>query len=43
MKEPWSERWTAAGWNPADAADDAADAIDVATAFVVGFVIEEQE
>ncbi|MDQ7809351.1 TetR/AcrR family transcriptional regulator C-terminal domain-containing protein [Amycolatopsis sp. A133] len=39
MKEPWFERWAAAGWKPADADD----AIDVVTAFVVGFVIEEQE
>ncbi|WP_434446671.1 TetR/AcrR family transcriptional regulator C-terminal domain-containing protein [Lentzea sp. E54] len=39
VKEPWFERWTAAGWKPADA-DDAADLV---TAFVVGFVIEEQE
>jgi len=39
MKEPLFERWTAAGWKPADAAD----AVDVVTAFVVGFVIEEQE
>jgi TetR/AcrR family transcriptional regulator, tetracycline repressor protein len=39
MKEPLFERWTAAGWKP----DDADDAMDVVTAFVVGFVIEEQE
>lgn len=40
MKEPLLERWTTASeWTPA-AADDA---IDVVTAFVVGFVIEEQE
>jgi TetR/AcrR family tetracycline transcriptional repressor len=39
MKEPWFERWTAYGWKPADADD----AVDVITAFVVGFVIEEQE
>ncbi|HUQ58405.1 TetR/AcrR family transcriptional regulator C-terminal domain-containing protein [Lentzea sp.] len=39
MKEPLFERWTAAGWEP----DDADDAIDLVTAFVVGFVIEEQE
>jgi TetR/AcrR family transcriptional regulator, tetracycline repressor protein len=39
MKEPWFERWTAYGWKPADADD----AVDVVTAFVVGFVIEEQE
>jgi TetR/AcrR family tetracycline transcriptional repressor len=39
MKEPWFERWTAYGWKPVDADD----AVDVITAFVVGFVIEEQE
>jgi TetR/AcrR family tetracycline transcriptional repressor len=39
MKEPLFERWTAAGWKPVDADD----AVDVVTAFVVGFVIEEQE
>jgi TetR/AcrR family tetracycline transcriptional repressor len=39
IKEPWFERWTAYGWKPADADD----AVDVVTAFVVGFVIEEQE
>jgi hypothetical protein len=39
MKEPWFERWTAFGWTPADADD----AVDLVTAFVVGFVIEEQE
>ncbi|MGP3965248.1 TetR/AcrR family transcriptional regulator C-terminal domain-containing protein [Nonomuraea sp. 3N208] len=39
MKEPLFERWTAAGWKPVDADD----ALDVVTAFVVGFVIEEQE
>ncbi|OZM83102.1 TetR/AcrR family transcriptional regulator C-terminal domain-containing protein [Pseudonocardia sp. MH-G8] len=39
MKEPLFERWIAAGWKP----DDADDAVDVVTAFVVGFVIEEQE
>jgi AcrR family transcriptional regulator len=39
MKEPWFERWAAYGWKPADADD----AVDVVTAFVVGFVIEEQE
>jgi AcrR family transcriptional regulator len=39
MKEPLFERWTASGWKPADADD----AVDVVTAFVVGFVIEEQE
>lgn len=39
MKEPWYERWTAAGLTLAEADD----AIDLVTAFVVGFVIEEQE
>ncbi|MFJ9553961.1 TetR/AcrR family transcriptional regulator C-terminal domain-containing protein [Nocardiopsis sp. NPDC101807] len=39
MKEPWLTRWTAQGVGLADADD----AIDVAVAFVVGFVIEEQE
>lgn len=40
MKEPLFERWgTASGWTPAHSDD----AIDVVTAFVVGFVIEEQE
>ncbi|WP_446033652.1 TetR/AcrR family transcriptional regulator C-terminal domain-containing protein [Streptomyces olivaceus] len=39
MKEPLFERWTASGWKPADADD----AIDLFTAFAVGFVIEEQE
>ncbi|QQQ78205.1 TetR/AcrR family transcriptional regulator C-terminal domain-containing protein [Saccharothrix sp. 6-C] len=39
LKEPWFERWAAAGWTPADADD----AVDLVTAFVVGFVIEEQE
>ena len=39
MKEPLFERWTASGWKPADADD----AIDLVTAFAVGFVIEEQE
>ncbi|MGK3209268.1 TetR/AcrR family transcriptional regulator C-terminal domain-containing protein [Amycolatopsis sp. MEPSY49] len=39
MKEPLLERWTAAGWKPVEADD----AVDVVTAFVVGFVIEEQE
>jgi TetR/AcrR family tetracycline transcriptional repressor len=39
MKEPWFERWTASGWKVADADD----AVDLVTAFVVGFVIEEQE
>lgn len=38
-KEPRFERWAASGWKPADADD----AVDVVTAFVVGFVIEEQE
>jgi TetR/AcrR family transcriptional regulator, tetracycline repressor protein len=38
-KEPWFERWSTAGLKPADADD----AIDLITAFVVGFVIEEQE
>ncbi|WP_328393759.1 TetR/AcrR family transcriptional regulator C-terminal domain-containing protein [Nocardia sp. NBC_00416] len=38
-KEPWLERLTATGFSLA-AADDA---IDLVTAFVVGFVIEEQE
>ncbi|ALX66035.1 TetR/AcrR family transcriptional regulator C-terminal domain-containing protein [Microbacterium sp. XT11] len=37
-KEPLFERWVAQGWNPADADD----AVDIITAFVVGFVIEEQ-
>lgn len=39
MKEPLFDRWAAAGWDPADADD----AVDLVTAFVVGFVIEEQE
>ncbi|MEV8436052.1 TetR/AcrR family transcriptional regulator C-terminal domain-containing protein [Actinosynnema sp. NPDC051121] len=39
MKEPWFERWADSGWTPADADD----AVDLVTAFVVGFVIEEQE
>lgn len=39
MKEPLFERWAECGWKPADADD----AIDLVTAFVVGFVIEEQE
>jgi AcrR family transcriptional regulator len=39
MKEPLFERWAESGWKPADADD----AIDLVTAFVVGFVIEEQE
>lgn len=38
-KEPWLARWTANGV----ALADADDAIDVVVAFVVGFVIEEQE
>jgi AcrR family transcriptional regulator len=38
-KESWLARLTAAGFTIADADD----AIDVITAFVVGFVIEEQE
>lgn len=33
------ERWAESGWSPADPDD----AIDLVTAFVVGFVIEEQE
>jgi AcrR family transcriptional regulator len=37
-KEPLFERWTAVGWKPADADD----AVDLVTAFVVGYVIEEQ-
>jgi TetR/AcrR family transcriptional regulator, tetracycline repressor protein len=39
MKEPYFERWTAAGLT----IGEADDALDVVTAFVVGFVIEEQE
>ncbi|MGV9590243.1 TetR family transcriptional regulator [Streptomyces tendae] len=39
MKEPLFERWTTSGWKVADADD----AIDLVTAFTVGFVIEEQE
>lgn len=39
IKEVWFTRWTAAGMKLADADD----ALDVVTAFVVGFVIEEQE
>lgn len=39
MKEPLFQRWIVSGWKPADADD----AIDLVTAFVVGFVIEEQE
>ncbi|MBM2621955.1 TetR/AcrR family transcriptional regulator C-terminal domain-containing protein [Actinoplanes sp. LDG1-06] len=38
-QEPWLRRWTAAGVPVADAAD----ATDLVTAFVVGYVIEEQE
>lgn len=38
-KEPWLERWTAQG----STLIEADDAIDVVIAFVVGFVIEEQE
>ncbi|WP_433047791.1 TetR/AcrR family transcriptional regulator C-terminal domain-containing protein [Dactylosporangium sp. CS-033363] len=38
-QEPWLRRWSAAGV-PLDAA---ADAFEMVTAFVVGFVIEEQE
>ena len=38
-QEPWFESWTAAGLDLADAID----AGEVVTAFVVGFVIEEQE
>jgi TetR/AcrR family tetracycline transcriptional repressor len=38
-KEVWFARWTAAGMKLVDADD----ALDVATAFVVGFVVEEQE
>ncbi|MFI7453576.1 TetR/AcrR family transcriptional regulator C-terminal domain-containing protein [Nonomuraea sp. NPDC049714] len=38
-KESWLERLTAAGFSLAEADD----AIDLVTAFVVGFVIEEQE
>jgi AcrR family transcriptional regulator len=37
--EPWLARWTAAGVRLADVVDG----IDLVTAFVVGFVIEEQE
>lgn len=39
LKEPWLERWTAAGMT----LTEADDAIDLVVAFVVGFVIEEQE
>jgi AcrR family transcriptional regulator len=38
-KEPWLARLTAAGFT----LTEADDALDVVTAFVVGFVIEEQE
>ncbi|GAA2207333.1 TetR/AcrR family transcriptional regulator C-terminal domain-containing protein [Nonomuraea monospora] len=38
-KDPWLERLTAAGFSLAEADD----AVDLITAFVVGFVIEEQE
>ncbi|MBB4932751.1 AcrR family transcriptional regulator [Lipingzhangella halophila] len=38
-KEPWLARLTAAGFTLAEADD----ALDLVTAFVVGFVIEEQE
>ena len=38
-KEVWFARWTAAGM----ALVDADDVVDLSTAFVVGFVIEEQE
>ncbi|MEV6350331.1 TetR/AcrR family transcriptional regulator C-terminal domain-containing protein [Actinoplanes sp. NPDC051851] len=38
-QEPWLRRWLAAGVS----VDAAADATDLVTAFVVGFVIEEQE
>lgn len=38
-KEPWLERLTATGFSLAEADD----ALDLVTAFVVGFVIEEQE
>jgi hypothetical protein len=38
-KEPWLARLTAAGFTLAEADD----ATDLVTAFVVGFVIEEQE
>lgn len=38
-KEPWLERWTAQGMT----LRDADDALDVVVAFVVGFVIEEQD
>jgi AcrR family transcriptional regulator len=38
-QEPWLARWTAAGVRLADVVDG----VDLVTAFVVGFVIEEQE
>lgn len=38
-QEPWLERWTGEGL----ALADALDAVEVVTAFVVGFAIEEQE
>ena len=38
-QEPWLTRWTADGVDLVDAVD----AVDLVTAFVVGFVIEEQE
>ncbi|MDL5158341.1 TetR/AcrR family transcriptional regulator C-terminal domain-containing protein [Actinomycetospora termitidis] len=38
-QEPWLRRWRAAGVS----AIDALDGFDLVTAFVVGFVIEEQE
>ena len=38
-QEPWLERWTSAGVSLAAAVD----AAEIVTAFVVGFVIEEQE
>jgi AcrR family transcriptional regulator len=39
VKEFWFARWTASGVG----LSDADDAVDLVTAFVVGFVIEEQE
>ncbi len=39
MKEPWFARWTAQGLTLVEADD----AVDLVVAFVVGFVIEEQE
>ncbi|GAA3030933.1 TetR/AcrR family transcriptional regulator C-terminal domain-containing protein [Microbacterium dextranolyticum] len=38
-QEPWFERWVAQGLDLADAVD----AAEIVTAYVVGFVIEEQE